>query len=156
MGAPAGDVSSELLQNQDRALAAPKGDGVGDCGAGTGYRGCHAIDRLIADQVADIGNDPRRARLDELVIVELVQIVLHGRDLLGDHRQERLQGTERRLRRGLGQLRVSQPVQRRQQTEEFFAVKAHDIVPNTTTPGRGSITRISAGCGRLCVFGTGK
>ena len=50
-----------------------------------------AVDRLIADQVADIGNDPVGAGLDEQIVVELVEIVLHDRELLADKRQKRQQ-----------------------------------------------------------------
>ena len=41
----------------------------------------HAVQRPIADQVADIGRDPVGAGLDELVVVELLDILLERREL---------------------------------------------------------------------------
>ena len=76
--APAGDVAGELLQDEDRALAAAQGDGLGDLGARVVDRGGDALDGLVADQVADVGDHPGGAGLDELVVVELVEVVGDG------------------------------------------------------------------------------
>ena len=85
VGAPAGDVAGKLLEHEDRAFAPPHGDGVGDFRARIVDGGGDACNRLIADQIADIGDDPRRAGFDELVVVEPVEIVGHRLDLLADH-----------------------------------------------------------------------
>ena len=66
------------------AVGAAMGDGVGPVGARRGHIGHHAVQGAIADQVADIGRHPRRTGFDELVVVELVEVFLHGRDLFSD------------------------------------------------------------------------
>ena len=53
--------------------------------------GGDAPDGLVADEVADIGDDPGRAGLDELVVVELVEVVGEGLELLLDDHDQRLQ-----------------------------------------------------------------
>ena len=73
----------QLLEHQRRALAPAIGDGVGDLGARRGDLRRHAVQRPIADQVADIGRDPVGAGLDELVVVELLDILLERGELLG-------------------------------------------------------------------------
>ena len=77
-GAP-GDIHGQLLEREQRALAAPVADGVGDLGAAVGAGRGDLVDRVVADQVADVGDDPRRAGLDELVVVELLDVVLDDR-----------------------------------------------------------------------------
>ena len=72
---PGGGVAGQLFHDQHRALAAAEGDGVGDFGARVVDGGGDASDGLIADEVADVGDDPGRAGLDELVVVELVEVV---------------------------------------------------------------------------------
>ncbi len=66
----------QLLEHQRRALAAAIGDGVGDLGARRGDLRRHAVQRPVADQVADVGHHPVGAGLDELVVVELLDVLL--------------------------------------------------------------------------------
>ena len=84
MGAPAGGVAGQFLHDQQGALAAAEGDGVGDLGTWVVDGGVDASDGLVADEVADIGDDPGGAGLDELVVVELVEVVGDDGDLLLD------------------------------------------------------------------------
>ena len=56
--APSGNVAGELFQDQHGAFAAAERDGVRHLGARTGDGGGDAVDELIADEVADVGNDP--------------------------------------------------------------------------------------------------
>ncbi len=53
---------------------------------------------LIADEVADVGDDPGRAGFDELVVVELVEVFGDDGQLLCDHHEQRLE----RAARGFG------------------------------------------------------
>ena len=79
---PAGDVAGQFLQDQYSPFAAAEGDGVGDFRAGVVDGGGDASDGLVANEVADVGNDPGRAGLDELVVVELVEVGGEGLELL--------------------------------------------------------------------------
>ena len=67
----------------------------------------HAVQRPVADQVADIGRHPVGAGLDELVVVELLDVLLERGELLGEGRDQRAQR--------LALLGVAQAVDRRQQ-----------------------------------------
>ena len=155
--------------------------------ARAGDRGSHSVNRLITDQIADVGYDPRGTGFDELVVIELVEIVIDNRQLLLDQHEQRLQRPTRQrqkqvqlllLLRGqrhagalqrlqlaqLGhlcgaqprQLRIFQAVDRGQPIEQFVSLRTHDITPRTTELGLGSSTRISAGCGTLRLFATGR
>ena len=64
---------------------------MSDLGAGETPRLSQRMQRLIADEVADIGDGPVGAGLDELVVVELGEILLHRRELAGKDRQQGLQ-----------------------------------------------------------------
>jgi hypothetical protein len=59
-GLPRRWLAGELLDHQHGAFAAAEGDGVGDFGARVVDGGGYASYRLIADEVADVGNDPGR------------------------------------------------------------------------------------------------
>ena len=91
MRAPSRHVTGELLKHQNGVLSAPKRDRMSDFGAGTGDRWSHSMHRLIADQVADIRNDPRCAGLNELVVVDLFEIFLYRSQLFSDQQHERLE-----------------------------------------------------------------
>ena len=75
---------ASCFHDQQGALAAAEGDGVGDLGARVVDGGADAAYGLVADQVADVGDDPGRAGLDELIVVELVEVVGDDGDLLLD------------------------------------------------------------------------
>ena len=81
---PARDVAGELLEHRQRALAAPVGDRLGDV-----RPAAHGVaQRIVADEVADVRDHPRAARLDEQVVVELRNVALDDVDLLGDDPQQ--------------------------------------------------------------------
>src|SRR5678815_1478233 len=126
---PAADLAGELLEQRERALAPARRDQVGDLAArdqdatdcaARGRRWAGLGDRPVADQIADVRNDPVIGGLDEPVLVELGDVVLDDIDLLGDdleqgleriaavcvpdandRRQERIQAIEARIA-GLG------------------------------------------------------
>ncbi len=104
VSAPAGDVARQLFHHQDRAFTAAEGNGVGHFGTRAGHGGGDSIDRLIADQISDIRDDPGSAGLDELIVVELAEIFGDDGQLLFDQRQEGCERTARRLGGQLVQL----------------------------------------------------
>ena len=55
-------------------------------GGGTGFAGF--LYRLVSGQIADVGNHPILAGLDEPVVVELADIVFHDVDLFADNAQQ--------------------------------------------------------------------
>ena len=57
------------------------------CGAAAAQSAA-GVHRLVADQLADIGDDPVLAGLDEPVVVELADILLDEVHLLGDDAQQ--------------------------------------------------------------------
>jgi hypothetical protein len=69
VGRPAGDITRQLLQHGDRALAPTIGNGVRDLGAAADDGRRDAVQRTIADQIADVRDRPLGAGLDERVIV---------------------------------------------------------------------------------------
>ena len=69
MRSPAGSVAGQFLHHQHGPLAAAECDGVSDLRAWIVDARVDAIDRLVANQVADVGDHPLGARLDELVVV---------------------------------------------------------------------------------------
>ncbi len=95
-----------LLQREHRALAPAVADRVGDFGAAVGGRG-DLVDRVVADQVADVRDDPRRAGLDELVVVELPDVLLDEVGLGGQHAEQRLQLARRWPRHGFGRRQAA-------------------------------------------------
>ena len=74
----------ELLEHRDGALAPAVADRVGDLGARRRELRHDAVQRPVADEVADVRRDPRRARLDELVVVHLLEALGEHVDLAGD------------------------------------------------------------------------
>src|SRR5205085_6191617 len=88
------------------------------------------------EQVAEVRQHPRRGRLDELVVVELLQVLLEDRDLVGDHLEER---GER-----LALLGVPDAVDRRQELVQPLRGVCHGST--STSPCRRSIVSSSAGC----------
>jgi hypothetical protein len=106
MGVPPGHVARQLFQHGRRALPPPVIDGLGDVGAqanrarrlevrarevgearlgrGCGGREVEIVQRDIANQVADIRNDPALAGLDEGVVPQLLGVVAQGVGFLGN------------------------------------------------------------------------
>ena len=78
----------------------------------------------VADQVADVGHDPVGARLDELVVVELRQVLFQRADLLGQHGHQRLQ------RPAL--FGVAHAIDRGEEVEERFSV--HHATAKSMSP----------------------
>ena len=131
-GGQAGDVARELLQHRGRALAAPVRDRVRHLAPRAERLAGQAGD---AEQVADVGEHPRRARLDELVVVEPSQALLEHRRLVADHVEQ------------LGErpplLLVADAVDRGEQLGQALGGRrAHGRT--TTSPGRRSRTSSSA------------
>ena len=54
--------------------------------------GIEVVHQVGGEQIADVGDDPGLAGLDELVVVELLDIVFNDAELLGE---ERVEGLER-------------------------------------------------------------
>ena len=134
----AGDIHRQLLQREKRALAAAVADRIGDFGAAVGAGGGDLVDRVVPDQVADVRDDPRRAGLDELVVVELLDVVLDDAGLRGHDGEEGLQ---------LAAVRgVAGAVDGGQQREELVGVEAHDQSPMLPWVA-GSSRSIWAPCG---------
>ena len=73
------------------------------------------LHRLVADQVADVGDDPGRAGLDELVVVELIEVVRDGGDLLLRRASAATAAAARGLRVELIELRLLVGSERRRQ-----------------------------------------
>ena len=92
-----------------------------------------AVQRAVADQVADVRHHPRRAGLDELVVVELLEALLEHGDLLGERGEQRLQrallGRDR-----AGDGGVPQPVDGRQELEQRRVV-GHGSTPSSSAAG---------------------
>src|SRR5262249_3879453 len=131
---PAADVPRELLQHRRRALAAPVGDGVRDLGARAADARRDRVQAAVADQVADVRRDPFCARLDELIIVGLGQVLLEHRDLLGDDVDQGAQ------RAGVLDLSVAQAMDGGQELEEPVGVEAHGMSPGSI----GSVDSVSS------------
>ena len=131
---PARDVESKLFEHHHGALAAPIADRVGDLGP-PGDRGRQAMDRAIADQVADIGQHPFGTGLDEGIIVEPRRILLEDTRRLGQHAQE--------LPQRIALRRIACPMDSRQQREQGVCVPAHGITVSESR-GPGSSVRSSA------------
>ena len=126
---PPRDVDRHLLEREQRALAAAISDRVRHLGATVAAGGGDLVDRVVADQVADVGNHPAGAGLDELVVVELLDVVLNDPRL-------RRHDAEQRLQRAAG-LRVLIAVDRRQEREQLVGVEAHDQTRSSPVwPGR--------------------
>ncbi len=134
---PAGHVAGEQLEDRGGTLGAAVADGVGHLGARGPEAGGGAREgqRAVPDEVADVGHDPVGARLDELVVVELRDVLLDARDLLR-------QDAEQRLERPAAQrvvavlLRVAQTVDGREQREQALAVEGrHARSPSSKAAG---------------------
>ena len=65
--------------------------------------GRDAVEHAVADQIADVRRHPVGAGFDELIVVELLDVLLQHRDLLGQHGE---QIRERARQRALLQLVV--------------------------------------------------
>ena len=95
---PSRSIARQLLHHQDGALAAAEGDGIGDLGARIVDRRSDSLHRPVADQIADVRDHPRRACLDELVVVKLIQILCDNAELFLNHHQQRSERSARCLR----------------------------------------------------------
>ena len=92
----------ELLEHRRRALAPAVADRVRDLGPRRRDLRHDAVQRPVADQVADVRRDPRRAGLDELVVVELLEALGEHVDLVGERRRRARAGRRPARRRGRG------------------------------------------------------
>jgi hypothetical protein len=85
---------------------------MGNLGARAGDSRCNPVYGLVPDEVAKVGDHPWRARLDELIIVKLFQVILERCKLFGYHVDQSLERTLADVL-GLRQLGIPQPVQGR-------------------------------------------
>ena len=108
---PAGHVARELLEHRRGPLSPAVGDRVRDLGARAADHLGQAVQRAVAEQVADVRRHPLRAGLDELVVVELLEVLLEDRDLAGDDVEQLAQ----LVLRTAGALRVADAIDRRQE-----------------------------------------
>src|SRR5262249_4393632 len=118
---PSGHVVRELLEHRDGALPPPVAERVRDvCAQAPGARP-DRVQAAHAEQVADVGDDPRVARLDEPVLVEALDVALDDVRLALEHFEQRLEGT--------AALDVAHAVERR---EELVELVVHDAVTATS------------------------
>ena len=83
LGTPAGDVLGNLGDRAHRSALAARAQEIGD----RTPRFASAADRTQAlgtEQFGDVGNDPRRAGLDEAIFVHPGKVALDGDRLLAD------------------------------------------------------------------------
>ena len=133
-----GDVVRELLEHQRRALAPAIGDRVRHFRARRGDACRDAMQRPVADQIADVRRHPVGARLDELIVIELIEVFFDGAQLARDELHERVQ----RLARGV----VAQAVDRREQPIQSGGVERHGISSKRSS-APGSRVSSSSGAG---------
>jgi hypothetical protein len=155
---PATDVGDQLLERGQGALAAAQGDGPRDLAtrsddplAQSALEGVGAtavaggLAGLVADQLAEVGDQLLAAGLDEPVVVERVEVVLDDVGLLGHHPQQCPQGMP------LGF--VALPVDLGDQLEQPVASSLHTHGVHSSrarVSGRvGSTQRIVSGLGRI-------
>ncbi len=120
---PPGHVGGEELEQRQRALAAAEGQRVRDVaprhehpaappgGFGGRVVGARVADCPVADEVAEVGHHPVVAGLDEPVVVEPGDVLLH-------HVRPARSTTRSRSRNGSPCVLVAHPVHGRQQVVE--------------------------------------
>ncbi|OIQ67831.1 hypothetical protein GALL_505870 [mine drainage metagenome] len=89
----------------------------------------------VADKVADIGRDPIRAGLDELIVVKLPHVFFERRELPGERREKRPQR--------LALLGIPEAIDRRQQRIETFRRQRAHAISSSRSNGAGSSVRSS-------------
>ena len=98
-GIPRGDVDGQRFQHGRGHLAPSEADRVGDvCPSAPQLPLKLWVEWLISHQVGDVRDRPLGTRLDELVVVELVDVLFESRDLLGDDCSSAWSGPRRRFR----------------------------------------------------------
>ena len=115
---PPGHIARELLEHGGRSFAPPVRDRVRDLGARAPQRPLRAVQPAISDEIADVRHRPVGARLDEEIVVELIDVLLDCAELLGDDGEQLLEH--------LALRRVAHAVDRRQQRVEGFGIVTHD------------------------------
>ncbi len=118
---PAGHVARQVFEHRRGALAPAEADGIGHFGAGAERARGQSIHRPVADQVADIGDDPLGAGLDELIVVQLRQILVQDRDLAAI--------AESSARKRAALLGVAYPIDGGQKPRQLVNVEAHGLTP---------------------------
>src|SRR5689334_19711491 len=84
MNAPLRQVESEQLDRAERAFAPPQRDRVGNVGA---QRPRIAFQMARAEQVAEVGNDPVVASLDEEIVIERFDVLVNRTERGFDQRE---------------------------------------------------------------------
>jgi hypothetical protein len=113
-GGPAGEVVCQLLEHRRGPLASPVRERVGDERPLTERSGTERQQPSNAQQVADVGDDPLLARLDEPVVVQLLDVGLEEVDVARDDAQQGAQLVLLRL--------IAHPVDGREQVVQPVAL----------------------------------
>src|SRR4029077_20045533 len=101
---PSGYAVRESLQDAGRSLAPAVGDRTSNGAARAGDRRGDAVERAVADQIANIRREPGRTGFDKLVVVKLIEVFAQHRDLLADHGEQACQRTGHAALLQLGKL----------------------------------------------------
>ena len=141
---PPGRVASELFEDDGGSLAPAIRDRVRDVGAQTDVRRFNRADRSDAEQIADVGDDPVLARLDEPVTVERRHVAFDALELaLDDCEQcpQRLALVDVAIAQERGQQEV-QPLRHQQ---------AHGVISVSVTPAGLTNSSSAGSCVALAV-----
>lgn len=88
-GAPAGDVAGDFLQDGEGAFATAVVDGFRDVGAAAG---AGFVEGVVADQVAEVGDDPVGTGFDEEIVPQTADVVVEEAGLAAGQFEERAEG----------------------------------------------------------------
>ena len=80
---------------------------------------CAAVQPAVSDEITDVRHRPVGARLDEEIVVELVDVLLDRAELLGNDGEQFFEHLTLR--------RIAHAVDRRQQRVEGFGIVMHDV-----------------------------
>src|SRR5205085_624333 len=131
---PARRIARELFEHGGCAFAPPVGERVRDLRAIAETGSGPSEQTARTDQIADVRHNPFGARLDELIVIELRQVLFEHADLFGDDRKQRLER--------FALFRVARAIDGRQQRVELLYVEAHGNTSNLS--GLGSSVSSSA------------
>src|SRR5262245_4672571 len=129
---PAGDIPCQLLKDESRSLPPAITRRIRHFRTRGELVRADRMQRAIADQVADVGEHPRRAGFDEQVVVKLVEIFLENPNLFGDEIKQ--------LPKRFALFRVTDAMDCREQIVELVRIVAHNI----TSSSIGAGSRVSS------------
>ena len=134
---PAGEIQRQPLDGSERALAASQRDRVRHIGA-NGARLAFEVRR--AEEIADVRDDPVLARVDEQVVIELLDVGVDGAECLFDRRQVRAQLIRRRLLGVADAIDLGEPI------EERHARAGHAHSPAEGSSAESNVRCCGASC----------